>query len=113
VRVESNHSRAAFSEKLPDLFKLKQGNTKLGVGAGSLDVLVMTTTMAGVNAQEQFPPAKQVAPVPKRMKVVERNPHTLSEAVLVVGSRCKVRGVKNALRVDARKQVQDAANLVR
>ena len=109
--VQAHDARAHAGDKSLELVEFEERDAKLRMHAGRPDVVVMTATVAGVDADQDVAAAERFTPMPQRMQVVERDPHALRERPLVLLARREIRREQHLAPVDVRHHLQDASHL--
>ncbi len=97
MRMQADNLSIGCVDQVSEFVKLKQRYTKFGVHPGCADVLVMPSSLTGIDTNKQFSTREELGPVPERVEIVECYPHALPQSPFVFLLRCKVRRKQDSL----------------
>ncbi len=102
VRMQPDDARAVLARERAELVDLIERDTELRRGAAGLDLVVMATPDAEIDAQVNVAAGEQRAPLGQWMQRVERDAHAGFERSGVLGARREVRREQDVPGCDAR-----------
>ena len=113
VRVNADNLGSGRFHQALEIGDFKTRHAKLGMHAGRLHMLVMTTALPRINPHEQLLSSKQLRPCLQRKQIVERDLQAALQCPCIFGTRREVWRKQDAFVTKIRNYLLDPLDLAR